>query len=400
MAAQANVTYVKLQDIYKSPSIFPTLQNFSMSQVLNYFIEAVSADSKLKQDFKSLRESSFQMFKAGHVQDICLKAGFRTLIIISSCLPEMRKDKIYSLMIRIEVPTADIQFAKCECAAGMGPKATCKHIASLCYALEDFVRIFMFDVNSNSLACTDQLMQWNQPRGRKLSPKKLSLIDFSVEKIRERKRKSNLKGETKDDMLGEISQGDIDAVRDLKRDLTDYQKKKKLQISLLTVLGHEPITSRKIVNSVAHSQDSDRKSDSLTLTKIRFKEGLQVSSEIRNKIFHETKEQSKSAQWYQARKGRISGSVCGKILNRNETIFPKSILSSILHEKKVETAAMRMGKEKEREILIRYKQFIHETRRKDVELQCCGFLISLEKGWLGASPDAVIIESNQLQGCV
>ena len=74
-------------------------------------------------------------------------------------------------------------------------------------------------------------------------------------------------------MLGEISQGDIVAVRELKRDLTDYQKKKKLQISLLTVLAHEPITSRKIVNSVAHSQDSDRKSDSLTLTKIQFKEG-------------------------------------------------------------------------------------------------------------------------------
>ena len=72
----------------------------------------------------------------------------------------------------------------------------------------------------------------------------------------------------KDDMLGETSQADINAVRDLKRDLTDYQKKKKLQISLLTVLGHKPITSRKIVNSVAHSQDSDTKSDSLTLTKI------------------------------------------------------------------------------------------------------------------------------------
>ena len=142
MASQANATYLKLQDIYKSPSIFPTLQNFSMSQVLNYFIEAVSADSKLKQDFKSLREWSFQMFKAGHVQDIRLKAGFRTLIIISSCLPEMRKDKIYSLMARIGVPTADIQSAKCECAAGMGPKA-CKHIASQCYALEDFVRIFL-----------------------------------------------------------------------------------------------------------------------------------------------------------------------------------------------------------------------------------------------------------------
>ena len=92
--------------------------------------------------------------------------------------------------------------------------------------------------------------------------------------------------------------------------------------------------------------------------------------------------------------------MCRKILNRKEQIFPKSIFSSILHEKKVETAAMRMGKEKEREILIRYKQFIYETTWKDVELQCCGFLISLEKGWLGESPDAVVIESNQLQGCV
>ena len=101
MASQANANYVKLQDI--SFDIFPTLQNFSMSQVLNYFIEAVSADSKLKQDFKSLRESSFQMFKAGHVHDICLKAAFRTLIIISSCLPEMRKDKTYSLMFQQQI---------------------------------------------------------------------------------------------------------------------------------------------------------------------------------------------------------------------------------------------------------------------------------------------------------
>ena len=168
MAVQANVAYVKLQGIYKSPSIFPTLQNFSMSQVLKYFIEPVSADSTLKQDFKSLRELSFQIFKAGHVQDIPLKAGFQTLIIISSCLPDMYKDKIYSLMIRTGVPTADLRFATCECAAGMGPKATCKHIASLWYALEDFVRIFIFDVSSNSLACTEQLMQWNHLRGRKL----------------------------------------------------------------------------------------------------------------------------------------------------------------------------------------------------------------------------------------
>ena len=92
MATQVNAKYIKIQEIYQSPLIFPTWKNFSISQVLTYFIEAVCVD-KVKQDFKSLWESSFQMFKAGHVQDICLQVRFQTLIIISSCLPELRNTR-------------------------------------------------------------------------------------------------------------------------------------------------------------------------------------------------------------------------------------------------------------------------------------------------------------------
>ena len=157
-------------------------------------------------------------------------------------------------MIRLEVPTANVQFAKCDCVAGMGPKATCKHIAFLYYALEDFMRRFISDVKTYGLSCTDQLMQWNQPRGGKLSLKQLSLIDFSIEKVQERKRKSNLKEETKDEVLGKISQGDMTSVKDLRRDLEDYQKMKKLKILLLTVLGNEPIASRKTVNKAANNE--------------------------------------------------------------------------------------------------------------------------------------------------
>ena len=113
-------------------------------------------------------------------------------------------------------------------------------------------------------------------------------------------------------MLREISQGDIVAERELKRGLIDYQKKKKLQISLSTVLGHEPITSRKIINNAAHSQDSDRKSDRMTQTKIGFKEGLQVSSEIRNKIFHETRNGVKVLSDIRQGKGEYLDQCVGK----------------------------------------------------------------------------------------
>ena len=145
-----------------------------MSQIINYFIEAIAADSKSKPDFKALQESSFSMFKAGHVQDIHLKTGYNTVIIVATCLPEMRKDIVYKMMIRLKASSADIHFANCGFLAGKGPRANCKHIASFCYALEDFVRVFMGRSGPKGLSCTDRLMEWNRPRERKLSLQKNS----------------------------------------------------------------------------------------------------------------------------------------------------------------------------------------------------------------------------------
>ena len=102
---------LKVKESYKSAIIYQNLSKFSMSQIVNYFIDAVAADSNSKLDFKSLRESSFQLFKAGHIQDIYVKPGFKTLIIVATGLPEMRKDRIYKLMMRLEASSGDIQFA-------------------------------------------------------------------------------------------------------------------------------------------------------------------------------------------------------------------------------------------------------------------------------------------------
>ena len=50
------------------------------------------------------------------------------------CLPKMKKDRTYSL---VEKNTVDIINVKCTCPAGQGPFGNCKHLAALCYALED-----------------------------------------------------------------------------------------------------------------------------------------------------------------------------------------------------------------------------------------------------------------------
>ena len=60
----------------------------------------------------------------------------------------------------------------------MGPKASCKHIAALCYALEEFTRLWHFP---EFLTCTDKLQTWNQPRPEKLQP-------IAVESLCQRKQ--------------------------------------------------------------------------------------------------------------------------------------------------------------------------------------------------------------------
>ncbi|KAK3745435.1 hypothetical protein QZH41_005078 [Actinostola sp. cb2023] len=69
-----------------------------MAHIVSYFIEAFSSDKERKNDFKSLRESSFQMFKEGHIQKILFKGGYGTIIIKCQCLTEMRKDRVYNIM--------------------------------------------------------------------------------------------------------------------------------------------------------------------------------------------------------------------------------------------------------------------------------------------------------------
>ena len=50
----------------------------------------------------------------------------------------MRKDRIYNLLMSIDQNCYDITAANCDCPAGKGPSASCKHVGALCYALVEF----------------------------------------------------------------------------------------------------------------------------------------------------------------------------------------------------------------------------------------------------------------------
>ena len=45
----------------------------------------------------------------------------------------------YTLTLAVDQVTADITIVKCTCPAGQGSFGSCKHLVSLCYALEDML---------------------------------------------------------------------------------------------------------------------------------------------------------------------------------------------------------------------------------------------------------------------
>lgn len=55
-------------------------------------------------------------------------------------LPEMKKNKTYTIKLCQDKKSGGIGAALCGCTAGDGLKGSYKHIAEHCYALEDFSR--------------------------------------------------------------------------------------------------------------------------------------------------------------------------------------------------------------------------------------------------------------------
>ncbi|CAH3106254.1 unnamed protein product, partial [Pocillopora meandrina] len=133
---------------------------------------AATKDNESNKDFKNVSIKAFGLFRHGHIQKLEIardddddKVHFRC-----DCLPEMKKNLNYNIKLSLcnnGEQEGKITFASCACPAGKGPCGSCKHIAALCYALEEFVRL---KCTREFETCTSRLQTWNQPRKRKLFP--------------------------------------------------------------------------------------------------------------------------------------------------------------------------------------------------------------------------------------
>ncbi|KAK2148663.1 hypothetical protein LSH36_487g00008 [Paralvinella palmiformis] len=78
-------------------------------------------------NYTDLKENSKAMYKAKFLRSIRLASQKEDVYICGLVSAEMYKKSIYDLDIQLD-SLGVVQQCQCECAAGMGPEAHCKHV--------------------------------------------------------------------------------------------------------------------------------------------------------------------------------------------------------------------------------------------------------------------------------
>ena len=147
-----------IKTAFSTPEEVP---KFSHGQMISYFVTRTLDDGLPAGDFKGINKKAMHLFQCGHIQHIEIKTSDLSLDVRADCLPEMKKHMVYKVMVSLKPPLYDISGAQCGCKAGMGSKASCKHIGALCYAFSEFCTS---GCTPNFLTCTERLQEWNKPR--------------------------------------------------------------------------------------------------------------------------------------------------------------------------------------------------------------------------------------------
>jgi len=123
-----------------------------ISNTLNYFIKRPAVDGKATHNFKAMNSGEV-LFWCGHVQALLViddDDGFWW--VKADCRPEMKKNKMYKMVMSLHSGSWKVNSAMCGCAAGRGPCTLCKHIGILCYAVAN---LCLYGQLPNFLTCTD-----------------------------------------------------------------------------------------------------------------------------------------------------------------------------------------------------------------------------------------------------
>lgn len=278
---------------------------------------------------------------------------------------EMRTNVTYTVDIRLN-DLGTIEEAQCECGAGQGPSAHCKHVICVLIGSREFRRTGSV---LTEVTCTSKLQTFHRAKSYKASPMKMGTLH---------ELRQNMPGLRYDPRPEKYRKMDTESrVRNI---VLNTLLPKKIPLYQL----YPPANPYAIVKDHDYlTIDDERRflldNNLLTITQSE----CDVIEEM-------TRGQNKNPKWFEARKLRITasnyGTICRAVRRDMDTLA-----NTLVSPKSLKTPAIRHGQKYETEAIKKF-----ELQRK-TEVKTCGLFISVEYPFLGASPDGIIDESSCIE---
>ncbi|XP_076091240.1 uncharacterized protein LOC143063144 [Mytilus galloprovincialis] len=274
----------------------------------------------------------------------------------------MKKQVTYNYKLKMEKGSGSPVNSQCECPAGKGPHATCKHIAAVLLMLEEFSQSGQLAVEKS---CTEGLQTFNQPRAY-YTGKPLKLEDIPL------KRKLG------DDLLSDPRP---EKYRRMK-DYTDYVRN--------TMVNYCAISSKDIAmrylfpraNLLAAQHDHHYLK--LPFAEHWVDEAVKVTEKEAQSIEKTTRGQSNNKEWFKARQWRVTASRFGEVTKITARRNIKKLCDSLHNPKPINKPQIFHGKMYESKALTQFKQ------NYKMNVVNCGLIVSHHYPFLGASPDGLV----------
>ncbi|KAL0884189.1 hypothetical protein ABMA27_016194 [Loxostege sticticalis] len=298
---------------------------------------------------KSLYENRYLLIlRAVKIDDLAFIKGF--------CKASMKRIQ-YEINIKIH-QNGTVEESNCECTAGSGIHAQCKHVATVLYGMVDMLHHKTALLEEVS---TQKLQSFHHPK------KKYYSTPLKAQNLPNKRIQGNLNFHPYQENINKEKYNE--KIRNLVLNFT-YSTMPIKQL-------YRPANP--------YAVEWDHGSYSIPL-KDKILESLylnNVSSADIKTIEQETRKQSQNVEWHKCRKHRLTASDFYTVCHLRVQTMP-SFARNLLFRSSVSTRATNHGKVNEKVALKQY------CEKYGLKVKECGLFINKEKPYLGASPDGLL----------
>lgn len=261
--------------------------------------------------------------------------------------------------------------------------ASCVHVSALLHALvalkpaERSHPLSDDDSDEDAVPVTSLPCRWKQPKKRKSNAMEISTAKFEKYEYGKVKKQTSQFLETFDPRPEELRNQGSSKLPHLLSALAG----KGLCVSLLL----DPSTRVEVPQAPKLTRDELlKKVDEFVSSK------LSVTAEKARQIEVQTRAQSKSQMWYEARRLRLTASLFGRVRQLKPTTSPDNLVLTILGVKKLHGKALQYGMEMEKVALEEYVKHQKRNGHDYLLASPSGLIVSQTHPYLGATPDACV----------